>query len=87
MLAEIEQSLRDRKYSSIAGWISDVQYHIYNWCWMEELLPVGKSQILQWLKEARTFLVDEDDKEAALEHLKDLMEFFEGSLSPPQMEP
>ncbi len=85
LLADLELSLRE-------GWVPgygvtlEVLYHFYNWLIFKELLPVGSESLLEDVRRIRG-MVAEDDKEAALEALKEVEHRFEGHMNPPTIEP
>ena len=85
LLAWIELSLKSSKHEFHAGLNSDVLYHLYNGLQLEALVPYGSQDVLDELKEVAE-CIENDDKSGAIGTLKQLMERFDASLSPPNFE-
>lgn len=85
LLAWAELCLREREHDVHSGLMFDALYHLYNWLQVEALVPYGRQEVFDELKEACECL-EKDDKEGALGTLKALMERFEGHISPPDVE-
>jgi hypothetical protein len=63
----------------------DLLYHLYNWWQFRALLPEGKPQLLQHIREAREF-IEEGSLDAALGSLKAIEESLDGNLDCPQFD-
>jgi hypothetical protein len=84
-LADAELFLRDPEHRLCEGVTSNLLYHVYNWHQFRELLPDGKSGVLELLKELRE-LADEGSLEAVQATAKQLEEMFEGNVDCPDFE-
>ena len=85
-LGDAELFLRDpERHQMSFGVVSEVLYHLYNWLQFRELLPDGRRNVLELLKEMKQF-VDEQDLEAVKKTTEQLEEALGGSRDYPQFE-
>ena len=61
-------------------------YHVFNWYQFRELMPHGSQELLDWI-EGLEECVNEDDREAILEHTKGIREILDASRPHPRIEP
>jgi hypothetical protein len=84
-LADAELFLRDRSHRMSLGVTWEVLYHLYNWLQFRELLPDGRQNVLELLKELKQF-VAEDDRDAIVKTAEELENALDGSRDHPQFE-
>ena len=84
-LAWLELCLREDKHDQHSGINFDVVYHLYNWLQAETLIPWGRQDVFDSLNDIKDCLRN-DDKEGAIGNLEALLERFESSVSPPEVE-
>lgn len=84
-LADAELFLRDPDHRMHMGVTHEALYHIYNWMQFHELLPDGRKNVLELLKELKQF-VEEDDRAAIVATASELEDALEGSRDYPQFE-
>ena len=84
-LADAELFLRDPTHQLDYGVTSEVLYHIYNWLQFRELLPDGRTNLIELLAELKQF-VTEDDREAIAATAAKIEEAIEGHRDYPQFE-
>jgi len=85
LLAWIELNIREGIHERHAGLSFDLQYHLYNWLQAEALVPYGRQDVFDELAEIKDCL-SRNDKESAAAILDSLIERFETSVSPPDVE-
>jgi hypothetical protein len=81
-LAEAELAIRDPEHEIELAPTVELLYHVYNWLQFRELLPQGRSDMLELVKQLRTALDEEDPEflEATLSELEDILQ---GTRTPP----
>ena len=84
-LAWLELCLRERKHDQHAGINFEIIYHLYNWLQAETLVPWGQQDVFDALQEIKACLQG-DDREGAVANLESLMERFDSSVAPPDVE-
>lgn len=85
LLAWIELNLREGTHERHAGIDFDLRYHLYNWLQAEALVPYGRQDVFEELTEIKDCL-SRDDKESAAAILNSLIERFETTMRPPDVE-
>jgi hypothetical protein len=84
-LADAELFLRDPAHRMHMGVTHEALYHIYNWMQFSELLPDGRKNVLELLKELKQF-VEEDDRAAIVATATELEDALDGSRDYPRFE-
>jgi hypothetical protein len=84
-LVDLELLLREPSHKPDIGTTYHLLYHLYNWYQFHELLPDGKSGVLERLREIRELVAD-GDLEAILETLGELESMFEGDRNYPNFQ-
>ncbi len=82
LLAYLELCMQERQHHAHSGLIYGILYNLYNLMQAERLVPYGRHDVFDSLKEV-TQCLEADDREGALATLKGLLEKFEGHESPP----
>lgn len=85
LLAWIELNIREGVHERHAGLDFDLRYHLYNWLQAEALVPYGRQDVFDELAEIRDCL-KRNDKKSAAAILDSLIERFETSAHPPDVE-
>ena len=85
LLAQIELSLRDRDHELHYGFVWEVLYHLYNWLQVQAVVPWGKRDVLDEIREAVS-LVKTNDTAGAIGTLERLLEQIGGSSKHPDFE-
>ena len=85
LLAYTELCMQDGEHHAHNGLIYRVLYNLYNLMQAEALVPTARQDVFNWLAEVKECL-ESDDRDGALATLKQLMEKFESSESPPDVE-
>ncbi len=83
-LAAAEKFLRDPQSGIDYGATSHLIYHLYNWLQFQSLMPLGRCEFLEHLKDAELFLNEENPK-AALDVIQRLIEHATGDVAPPSI--
>ena len=83
-LAATEKFLRDPQSGLDYGATSHLIYHLYNWLQFQSLMPLGRWELLEHLKDAELFLKEEHPA-AALQVIQHLMEHATGDVAPPSL--
>jgi hypothetical protein len=81
-LVELELFLREPSRNLDIGATYHLLYHLYNWYQFHELLPDGKTGVLERLKEIKALVAD-GEVEAILTTVEELESMFEGGRSYP----
>jgi hypothetical protein len=81
-LADAELAIRDPSHEIGYGPASELLYHVYNWLQFRALLPEGRQDILDLVKDLRQ-AVDENDHEFLKATLSELEDVVQGSRTPP----
>jgi hypothetical protein len=76
-LAEAELAIRDPAHEIGFGTASELLYHVYNWLQFRALLPDGRADVLELVKQMRQ-AVEENDPEFIRATLEDLEQVVEG---------
>ena len=83
-LAATEQFLRDPQSGLDYGATNHLIYHLFNWLQFQSLMPFGRWELLEHLKDAELFLKEENPA-AALQVIQHLMEHATGDVAPPSL--
>ncbi len=85
VLAWIELSLQAKDFGSHSGLIFDALYHLYNWLQFEEIVVWSKEEVYSELQELRK-CIKENDKEGSEMLINKILEVFDVSMTPPQID-
>ncbi|MCC7001317.1 MAG: hypothetical protein IT357_04100 [Gemmatimonadaceae bacterium] len=83
-LAAAELMIREPSTELDGGATAHLTYHLYNWLQFRALLPDGKQDVLELVKELRQ-AVEENDMEFVKATLQELEDVVEGSRTPPDV--
>lgn len=84
-LVDLELFLREPSRKLDIGATYHLLYHLYNWYQFNELLPDGKTGVLDRLKEIRELVAD-GETEAILATVEELESMFEGGRNYPNFQ-
>lgn len=85
-LAEAELAIREPGHVIGSGAASELLYHVYNWLQFRALLPDGRADLLDLVRQMRQ-AVEEDDREFIRATLKELEDVVDGTRDLPDVDP
>ena len=83
-LAWLELCLRDGEHDEHNALNFDLLSHLYNWLQVESFMPWIQQDVCDELREIKG-LIGDDDREAALKELEELLDRLEGQADHPQI--